>query len=90
MENVTLLLQACLGLGMFFLLSWFFSEDRKKINFRQTFIGFLIQILVALIVTRVELICIWIFRRWRHTLFSRRWEKHLCICFPSFTNGNSD
>lgn len=56
MENVTLVLQACLGLGMFFLLSWFFSEDRKKINFRQTFIGFLIQILVALIVTRVELI----------------------------------
>jgi concentrative nucleoside transporter, CNT family len=56
MENMTLVLQACAGLILFFALAWLFSENRKQVNFKAALMGLGIQIALAIIVTKFGMI----------------------------------
>lgn len=52
MTNMGLVFQACIGLIIFFFLAWLFSENRRQINFKAAFMGLLIQVTLAVIVTK--------------------------------------
>lgn len=56
MTNMGLILQACSGLVLFFLLAWLFSENRRHVNFKAAFMGFAIQIALAIIVTKFSFV----------------------------------
>ncbi len=56
MENMSLVLQACAGLLLFFFLAWLFSENRKQINFKTAFLGFSIQVFLAVVVTKFTIV----------------------------------
>lgn len=56
MENMGLILQACIGLSLFFFVAWLLSENRKQVNFKSALLGFLIQISLALIVTKFGIV----------------------------------
>jgi CNT family concentrative nucleoside transporter len=63
MTNMGLVFQAVTGLILFFFLAWLFSENRRKVNFKAAFMGFLIQVTLAVIVTKfgvVRDIFLWI------------------------------
>lgn len=63
MANMGLILQACIGLSLFFFLAWLLSENRKQVNFKSAFLGLLIQVTLAIIVTKfgfVRDIFLWI------------------------------
>lgn len=46
------ILQAILGISLFIILSWIFSEDRKRVNLKDIFIGLILQIFLAIILTQ--------------------------------------
>ncbi|MBY0291969.1 MAG: nucleoside:proton symporter [Alphaproteobacteria bacterium] len=56
MENVGLVFQACGGLILFFFLAWLFSENRKQVNFKAAFLGFAIQVILAIIVVKFNIV----------------------------------
>lgn len=56
MTNMGLVFQACAGLALFFFLAWLFSENRKQVNFKTAFMGFLIQVVLAIIVTKFGIV----------------------------------
>jgi CNT family concentrative nucleoside transporter len=56
MIKYSLVLQACLGLGMFLLLPWYLSENRQAINFKQAFTGLGFQVALAIVLTKIEMI----------------------------------
>jgi CNT family concentrative nucleoside transporter len=56
MGNMGLVLQACIGLSVFFFLAWLFSENRKQVNFKSAFLGLLIQVALAVFVTKFSII----------------------------------
>ncbi|MBY0501489.1 MAG: nucleoside:proton symporter [Alphaproteobacteria bacterium] len=56
MTNTGLILQACSGLVLFFFLAWLFSENRRHVNFKAAFMGFAIQIALAIIVTKFSVV----------------------------------
>jgi CNT family concentrative nucleoside transporter len=52
MPNIGLIFQACAGLALFFFLAWCFSENRRQVNFKTALMGFVLQVALALIVTK--------------------------------------
>lgn len=56
MENLGLIMQACFGLIFFFFLAWLFSENRRQVNFKTAMMGFAIQIVLAIIVTKFGIV----------------------------------
>ncbi|MBA3813914.1 MAG: nucleoside:proton symporter [Alphaproteobacteria bacterium] len=51
-----LVFQAVAGLILFFFLAWFFSENRRQVNFKAACMGFLIQVALAIIVTKFGIV----------------------------------
>lgn len=56
MTNIGLVFQAVIGLGLFFFLAWLLSENRKQVNFKSAFLGFFIQVILAIIVTKFGIV----------------------------------
>lgn len=56
MTNMGLIFQACAGLIVFFFLAWLLSENRRQVNFKTAFMGLLIQITLAAIVTKFPIV----------------------------------
>lgn len=53
---MTSLFQGILGIASFVFVAWIVSENRKKVNFLQVFIGVLIQIVLAFLVLKIDVI----------------------------------
>ncbi len=63
MSNLGLVLQACSGLVLFFFLAWLFSENRRQVNFKTALMGLVIQVILAIVVTKfgiVRSVFLWI------------------------------
>jgi CNT family concentrative nucleoside transporter len=56
MSNTGLIIQAISGLCLFLFLAWLFSENRREIKFKQVILGVTIQIVLAVIVTKFEVV----------------------------------
>lgn len=56
MTNIGLVFQALVGLTLFFFLAWLASENRRQINFKAAFLGLLIQVVLAIIVTKFSIV----------------------------------
>lgn len=56
MANMGLVLQACFGLILFFLLAWVFSENRRQVNFKTAFLGLAVQIILAILVIKFDIV----------------------------------
>lgn len=56
MTNMGLVFQAVAGLILFFFLAWLLSENRRQVNFKAAFMGFLIQVTLAIVVTKFGIV----------------------------------
>lgn len=56
MENVTAVLQASFGIGIFVLIGWLLSENRPQFDWRVVAVGLGLQVLVALAMLKIPLI----------------------------------
>lgn len=52
MGNIGLVLQACMGLILFFATAWLCSENRRQVNIKSALWGLAIQIIIAVIVIK--------------------------------------
>jgi CNT family concentrative nucleoside transporter len=63
MENYIIITQGLLGLCAFFFITWVLSENRPKVNFKEVLVGLVVQIILAIIITKFEfvrLIFVWL------------------------------
>jgi CNT family concentrative nucleoside transporter len=56
MRNHILIMQGCFGLFVFLFVSWVFSENRSKVNFKEVMTGLIVQVILAFVITKFELV----------------------------------